>query len=91
MPGMNDQVPLPGYHLARIEKGELGELSKIREELEEALDADVQDASVMVLVELSDMMGAVQAYLEKHHPSISVDDLVKFSRITKRAFVNGRR
>ena len=28
-----------GYHLRNIEKGELGEFSKIREEFEELLDA----------------------------------------------------
>lgn len=81
----------PGYHLAQIAKGELGELSKVREELDEAFDAQEQQASVMVLVELSDMLGAVQAYLEKHHPSITLDDLLRFSKITQRAFQNGRR
>lgn len=81
----------PGYHLAHIQKGELGELSKVREELDEAFDAQQQQASVMVLVELSDMLGAVQAYLEKHHPSITMDDLMRFSMITQRAFKNGRR
>lgn len=81
----------PGYHLACIEKGQLGELSKIKEEMEEALDAHAQNASVMVLVELSDLIGAVEAFLAKHHPSISLDDLRTFSAITKRAFENGRR
>lgn len=81
----------PGYHLAHIEKGQLGELSKIKEELDEALDAQDQGASVMVLVELSDMVGALEAYLSKHHPSITLQDLRVFSHITKRAFENGRR
>lgn len=87
---MTDQK-LPGYHLARIEKGDLGELSKIKEELEEAIDAEGQNSSVMVLVELADMVGAIEAYLAKHHPGTTLDDLVIFSNITKRAFQNGRR
>lgn len=81
----------PGYHLASIEKGKIGELSKIVEELQEALDAESQGSKVMVLVELSDLVGAVRLYLEKHHPSIGLEDLVKMSDITRRAFESGHR
>ena len=86
---MSDQ--LPGYHLRPIPKGSLGELSKVQEELNEALDAEEQNSSIMVLVELSDMVGAVEAYLAKHHPSMTLDDLVVMSKITQRAFASGRR
>jgi len=82
---------LPGYHLKTIQKGELGEPSKIREELEEFLDATDQKVSIMALVELADMVGSVEAYLAKHHPSIGLDDLKAMSDVTKRAFINGRR
>lgn len=81
----------PGYHLSVIDKGELGELSKIKEEIDEALDAEAQSSKVMVLVELSDAVGAIEAYLARHHPSISLEDLKTMSAITKRAFENGRR
>ena len=81
----------PGYHVNHITQGQLGELSKVQEELEEALDAETQQSAVMVLVELSDMLGAVEAYLAKHHPSMSIKDLLTFSAITKRAFQSGRR
>ncbi len=81
----------PGYHLASIQRGELGEPSKIREELEEFIDATNQGVSIMALVELSDMLGSVEAYLAKHHPSIGLDDLKAMSDVTKRAFQNGRR
>lgn len=81
----------PGYHLRRIEKGMLGEASKIREEVEEFIEATEQGVSVMALVELSDLHGAIEAYLRKHHPSISVADLAAMSSVTKRAFENGRR
>jgi len=45
----------------------------------------------MILVELSDILGAIEAYLDKHHPGMKLDDLKKMSDITKRAFINGRR
>lgn len=81
----------PGYHLAEIPRGELGESSKILEEVLELQDAEQQEAKIMQLVELSDIIGSIALYLEKHHPSTSIDDLIIMSRITKRAFENGRR
>lgn len=81
----------PGYHLCDIPKGELGEVSKVMEEALEAVDAHNQGASVMVLVELSDLVGAIEAYLSRHHPSMSIADLQVMAKITKRAFDNGRR
>lgn len=79
------------YHLREIPKGEIGELSKVMEECNEALDAEEQGCSVMVLVELSDMIGAIELYLKKYHPSISLDDLKTMSNITQRAFNSGHR
>ncbi len=80
-----------GYHLTEIPKGELGELSKIQEELSEAVDSESQGVKIMTLVELSDMIGATEAYLEKHHNGYSITDLLDMSAVTKRAFINGRR
>lgn len=82
---------LPGYHLYNIEKGVLGELSKIYEEMDEVKDAESQGAHIMVLLELSDLIGAIQAYLLKHHKSITIMDLICMAGITKRAFDNGKR
>jgi len=84
-------VKNPGYHLSSIPKGVLGESSKILEELLELQDAEAQEAKVMALVELSDLVGAVEHYLHHHFPDITLSDLVKMSTITKRAFENGRR
>lgn len=81
----------PGYHLTEIPKGDLGCISKIQEELDELKDAMNQGCKVMALVELSDMIGAVQAYLDNHFPGFTVQDLITFSQITKRAFENGHR
>lgn len=82
---------MAGYHLREIERGEIGEPSKIREELEEFLDAVDQQCAVMALVELSDLVGAIQMFLEKYHPGMSIKDLEIMSKITRRAFENGRR
>ena len=81
----------PGYHLREIDKGVLGEASKVREEVEEFLDAVDQGVSIMALVELSDLMGAVKAYLDRHHPGMELSDLIAMSDVTARAFKNGRR
>ncbi len=86
-----EKVENPGYHTHTIPKGEVGELSKVYEELLEAYDAEHQNVNVMVLVELSDLLGAVQSYLERHHSGVTVQDLLDMSVVTKRAFLSGRR
>lgn len=81
----------PGYHITQIEKGVIGEASKILEETQEFIDAVDQNCSVMALIELSDLYGAIKAYLTKYHPTITMDDLKIMSAITERVFQNGRR
>lgn len=66
------------------------ELSKIKEELEEAIDAEQQGVKIMVAVELSDLIGAVRHYANKHL-GITLEDLIKMSDVTERAFRSGRR
>lgn len=84
-------MPPLGYHLKPISKGILGQASKIQEELDELLDAEQQGSKLMVLIELSDLYGAIEEYLIKHHPELSMEDLRIMSDITKRVFQNGRR
>ena len=86
-----DVMGMPGYHIAPIERGVYGHPSKIVEEINEFVDALEQNCPVMALVELSDLIGAVRGYLAENHPSITLDDLVKMSLITERAFVSGHR
>lgn len=81
----------PGYHLKPITKGILGEASKVLEEAHEFADAVDQNVSIMALVELADLVGAAEAYLAKHHPSMTLEDLKAMSAVTQRAFKNGRR
>ena len=81
----------PGYHLVPIHRGEPGEVSKLREEVAELADAEAQGSRIMALVELSDLYGAMELYLARHHPGTSMEDLRVFSSITQRAFRNGHR
>lgn len=80
-----------GYHIQKIEKGVIGEISKIQEELDELKDAQNQGVKIMELVELADLIGAVELYLEKHHPNTTLEDLITMKDVTRRAFENGRR
>ncbi|UTC29060.1 hypothetical protein MARCHEWKA_05510 [Brevundimonas phage vB_BpoS-Marchewka] len=79
----------PGYHLTPIAKGVLGEPSKIIEEAAEFADAVQQGATIMGLVELADLQGAIRAYLARFN--LTMADLDTMADITERAFVNGRR
>lgn len=81
----------PGYHLRPIPRGVFGDLSKIAEELEEVRDAEEQGVAIMLLVELGDLYGAIDGYLKKRFPDITMDDLRTFSEVTQRAFRNGHR
>jgi len=82
---------MSGYHKREINKGVIGELSKVYEEVEEVKDAEDQQNTLMVLIELADVIGAIGMYLEKQHPSISIDDLLKMSKLTNDVFKRGYR
>ena len=86
-----DRVENPGYHRYEIHKGELGDLTKVVEEVCEMVDAAHQGNKVMVLVELADLVGAIQAYLDRHHKGLRVYDLQTMAEATKRAFAEGYR
>lgn len=79
-----------GYHLRKIEKGVYGEPSKIREEFEEFEEALEQGNHIMALVELSDLLGAIEAYTDKHH-HIRLRELIVMKEATNRAFSDGSR
>jgi len=82
---------MAGYHITKIEKGVLGTSSKIKEELEELLDSEFQNNPVMALVELADMLGAIESYLEHNHPSITLENIITMKNATRRAFEGGQR
>ncbi len=81
-----------GYHLTDIPKGEYGQLSKVIEEALELKDAMEQGQKIMCLVELSDILGAIEGYLENHYGDmVTVTDLFNMAAATKRAFETGQR
>ena len=81
----------PGYHIDKIEKHPFQTLGKIKEELEEVIDAKTQGVRIMELTELSDLVGAIEGYLEKEYPTFTLKDLQDMAKVTRRAFESGRR
>jgi len=67
------------FHNREIQKGIYGELSKIKEELEEAYDAEEQGQKLMLLIELSDIVGAVEGVSKKY--GFTLEQLIKFARL----------
>jgi phosphoribosyl-ATP pyrophosphohydrolase len=78
-----------GYHTREIKKGQLGEFSKIREEIEELLDAHQQSIKMLELCELCDLLGAIEAYVAKNN--LTLNDLIQMKDLTKSAFLEGHR
>lgn len=64
---------LPGYHLIHIEKGCNGEPSKIIEEIIELIDAESQNAKIMALIEISDLIGSIELYIDKYEIQYALD------------------
>lgn len=63
-------------HVSPIPVGTVGEFSKIVEEFHEAQDAHLQGDKVMLLIELGDMLGAVERFVAKNFKGVTFDDLV---------------
>lgn len=78
-----------GYHKGIIKKGVVGEYSKIKEEFDELTDAIDQDNKVLIICELTDMVGAIEEYIKKYN--LTIKDLKDFSDLTKSAFKEGKR
>ncbi len=78
-----------GYHKVKIEKGVLGEYSKIKEEFEELTDAVNQNCKGLIICELCDLIGSIEEYIKKYN--LTLEDLKQFSDLTKEAFISGHR
>ena len=78
-----------GYHLIEIEKGKLGEFSKIEEEFNELLDAHIQNDPILMLCECSDLIGAIKHFAANY--SITLEQLIDFNNKTETAFISGKR
>lgn len=80
------------YHKRQIKKGTYGEISKVTEEYEELLDAVEQDNKVMMLVEVSDLLGAIQEFINvQFKGTLTLTDILKMTEATKKAFESGHR
>lgn len=77
------------YHTRKIEKGTLGELSKIKEEFEELIDANEQKNNILEICELCDLLGAIEAYAKKWN--LTLKDLNNMKEATKKSFEDGTR
>ena len=88
---MSESISNIGYHITKIPHGKFGDVSKIEEEFCEFKDAVEQNVKLMQLQELSDLLGAIDGWLQLNHPTISLNDLLKMAEVTKRAFLNGHR
>ncbi len=80
-----------GYHKREIKKGVLGQWSKIEEEWAECADAHEQENSIMELVELSDLLGAIDEYVRVQYMNITIEDVLQMTRSTQGAFRSGDR
>lgn len=73
-----------GYHKNIIEKGIIGEFSKIKEEFQELEDAFEQNDKILQICEMSDLIGAIELYADKF--GLTLNDLKVFNDKTKSAF-----
>jgi len=78
------------YHNRVIKKGVYGHFSKVMEEADEVLESQEQGNLIMELVELSDMYGAIEGYIEFKF-GMKMNDLKAMSDATKLAFKSGYR
>ena len=81
-----------GYNINKVEKGVIGDVSKIREEFEEFMDAVDQGEKIMQLIEFSDLIGAIEAYtLKMTGGNITLNNLLSMKDLTKSSFEDGSR
>lgn len=81
-----------GYHAVKFPKGTPGEADKILEETAEFLDAHLRGKKIMALVELSDLVGAIEAYLEREYgDKVVLADILAMSSLTRQSFRVGER
>lgn len=78
-----------GYHKRKIKKGVYGEFSKIQEEIDELRDAHEQGNRVLEIIELTDLLGAIEEYIKKNN--LTLDDLIAMKSLTQNAFKDGSR
>jgi len=78
-----------GYHKDIIPKGKLGEFSKVEEEFLELKDAFKQNHKILMLCEMADLVGSIEALANKMN--MSLDDIIQMKNSTKESFEEGKR
>jgi len=78
-----------GYHKQHIAKGNLGQTSKIQEELDELKDAEEQGIKILAICELADIYGALEARAQQY--GLTMMDLRLMACATAEAFQEGSR
>lgn len=75
--GAIEAASLSGVFTERVHipKGTLGEVSRVKQEVLEFEDAASRKNPIQALTELAHLYGAVEAYLKKHHPTVTMDHL----------------
>jgi len=81
----------PGYHKTPLPKGQIGQISKVIEELLEFEDAELQGSRIMMALELSDALLAIDLIIRSKLPEWTIYDLIHMAEITNRAFESGQR
>lgn len=81
---LSDNENMFGYHTVLINKGELGEISKIQEEVDELSDAHKQGVKILMLCEVADLIGAIEHYLNRHFPNFTIKDAHDMSKLTRK-------
>ncbi len=77
------------FHKKHINKGVIGEFSKVREEFEELEDAFEQKDMILMMVELADLYGAIEEFAGEKF-GITMSDIKSFSDKTKSMYVDGK-
>lgn len=65
------------WHKREIKRGVYGEFSKVLEEVQETEDALEQKNKLMYLIELSDIVGAIEGIIENY--GLTLEELITFS------------
>ncbi len=68
---------MAGYHINEIPLGVVGDFSKVVEEFLEFEDSLEQSAAVMALIELSDLLGAIQEFFSKNKKQSIFNELIE--------------
>jgi hypothetical protein len=71
-------------------RGVYGQFSKLEEEFAEMKEAYENSDSIALLTESSDFIGALEEFIEKQFPPLTLNDLILHSNNKKKAYAEGK-